>query len=250
MTDPSLLPDCLALRIGLAARALPDTSSAELVRVLVAVLGEPLTEAKLNGLKVKDLRTGANGALSEIDNMAAWRQALQFLHGEADGAAPAAVPTPVEIDGPLPGSIRIACASNTGERLDGHFGSCARFLIYQVSAAEARLIAVRPAPATTKLNPDHSAERVTLIKDCDLLGVLSIGGPAAARVVNSPSSVRRPRKFRCCWASCNGSWRASIRRRGWRRNWAAPWNRRPMWKPMWKLNHDYSAPTDRYCPAG
>jgi hypothetical protein len=33
-------------------------------------------------------------------------------------------------------SIRIACASNRGERLDGHFGSCARFLIYQVSATD------------------------------------------------------------------------------------------------------------------
>jgi len=79
----------------------------------------------------------------------------------------------------------VACASNSGERLDGHFGSCARFLIYQVSPTETRLIAVRPAPKITRLSVDHSAERVTLIGDCDLLCVLSIGGPAAARVVNS-----------------------------------------------------------------
>jgi nitrogen fixation protein NifX len=85
----------------------------------------------------------------------------------------------------IPHSIQIACASNQGERLDGHFGSCARFLIYQVSATEARLIAVRPAPVVTRLSVDHSAERVALISDCDLLCVLSIGGPAAARVVNS-----------------------------------------------------------------
>ncbi|MCB1795726.1 MAG: dinitrogenase iron-molybdenum cofactor biosynthesis protein, partial [Candidatus Competibacteraceae bacterium] len=61
----------------------------------------------------------------------------------------------------------------------------ARFLIYQVSATEARLIAVRPAPNIARLSVDHSAERVALIGDCDLLCVLSIGGPAAARVVNS-----------------------------------------------------------------
>ena len=35
------------------------------------------------------------------------------------------------------------------------------------------------------LTIDHSAERVALIDDCHLLCVLSIGGPAAARVVNA-----------------------------------------------------------------
>jgi nitrogen fixation protein NifX len=185
MTDASPLPDCLALRIGLAARQLPDTTAGQLLRVLVAVLGEPLTEAKLNSLKVKDLKTGAEGALEEIDG-AVLRLALHFLHGEEEAATQTAVPVPrADDDGPLPHSIRIACASNNGERLDGHFGSCARFLIYQVSATESRLIAVRPTSVVTRLSVDHSAERVALINDCDLLCVLSIGGPAAARVVNS-----------------------------------------------------------------
>lgn len=185
MTDASPLPDCLALRIGLAARQLPDTTPGQLLRVLVAVLGEPLTEVKLNSLKVKDLKTGADGALEEIDG-AVLRQALHSLHGEEDATVKTAVPAPhAHDDGPLPDSIQIACASNQGERLDGHFGSCARFLIYQVSATTSRLIAVRPAPVVTRLSVDHSAERVALINDCDLLCVLSIGGPAAARVVNS-----------------------------------------------------------------
>ena len=56
-----------------------------------------------------------------------------------------------------------------------------------------RLIAIRPAPAVVRLTIDHSAERVTLIGDCDLLCVLSIGGPAAARVVNSGiHPIKRP----------------------------------------------------------
>jgi nitrogen fixation protein NifX len=144
-----------------------------------------LTEAKLNSLKVRDLKTGADGALEEIDG-AVLRLALHALHGEEEALAHTAIPVPHAHDtGLLPDSIRIACASNHGERLDGHFGSCARFLIYQVSATEARLIAVRPAPVVTRLSVDHSAERVALISDCDLLCVLSIGGPAAARVVNS-----------------------------------------------------------------
>jgi nitrogen fixation protein NifX len=185
MTDANPLPDCLALRIGLAARSLPDTTAGQLLRVLIAVLGEPLTEAKLNGLKVKDLKTGADGALGEIDG-ATLRLALHYLHGEDGAMAESGIPVPQSPrESPLLGSIQVACASNHGERLDGHFGSCARFLIYQVSATEARLVAVRPAPATTRLSVDHSAERVALIDDCDLLCVLSIGGPAAARVVNS-----------------------------------------------------------------
>ncbi len=185
MTDASPLPDCLALRIGLAARQLPDTTPGQLLRVLVAVLGEPLTETKLNSLKIRDLKTGADNALEEMDG-AVLRLALHFLHGEEEAVTQKAIPTPyTDDDAPLPHSIRIACASNNGERLDGHFGSCARFLIYQVSATDARLVAVRPASVVTRLSVDHSAERVALIDDCDLLCVLSIGGPAAARVVNS-----------------------------------------------------------------
>jgi len=183
MNDASPLPDCLALRIGLAARSLPDTSPGQLLRVLIAVLGEPLTEIKLNGLTVKDIKTGADGALGEI-NGPLLRQALALLKGEDETGSSVATPQPGD-PAEIPHSIRVACASNNGERLDGHFGSCARFLIYQVSATASQLIAVRPAPATTRLSIDHSAERVALINDCHLLCVLSIGGPAAARVVNS-----------------------------------------------------------------
>ena len=47
----------------------------------------------------------------------------------------------------MPGSIRVACASNGGEVLDGRSGSARRFLIYQVSAETVRLIDT-PPPAT------------------------------------------------------------------------------------------------------
>lgn len=185
MTVADSLPRCIALRIALAARQLPDTSSGRLLSILLTALGEPLTEAKLNSLTVKDLKIAADGALSEVDGPLL-RRALSDLKGENEDAKIAEVPQPQPYDeGEMPHSIRVACASNGGERLDAHFGSCARFLIYQVSATETRLIDVRPAPAATRLSIDHSADRVALIQDCDLLCVLSIGGPAAARVVNS-----------------------------------------------------------------
>jgi nitrogen fixation protein NifX len=34
--------------------------------------------------------------------------------------------------GEMPGSLRVAVASNRADNLDGHFGSAPRFLIYQV----------------------------------------------------------------------------------------------------------------------
>ena len=179
------LSDCVALRVALAARALPEGNPASLLRALLAALGEPLTEDKLQTLTVKQLKTADAAALGELD-AAALRQALAVLKGESDAGPASGIPQPHPYrDGELPDSVRVACASNGGERLDGHFGSCARFLIYQVSPAEARLIAVRPAPTIARLSVDHSVERVSLIADCALLGVLSIGGPAAARVVNS-----------------------------------------------------------------
>lgn len=82
----------------------------------------------------------------------------------------------------MPGSIRVACASRSGEQVDGHFGSCLRFLIYQVSADEIRLIDLRTTKSAGKAD-DKSALRAKLIRDCHLLYVQSIGGPAAAKVV-------------------------------------------------------------------
>ena len=71
-----------------------------------------------------------------------------------------------------------------GEELDGHFGSCARFLIYQLSASELRLIDIRSANGPESRD-DKNAFRANLINDCQVLFVASIGGPAAAKVVRA-----------------------------------------------------------------
>ena len=109
----------------------------------------------------------------------------------ADGGAASSVPAPHPYsDGDMPRSVRVACASNNGEMLDGHFGSCARFLIYQVSPAETRLVDVRSGLRTGGAedetpHEDKTADRVDLVRDCELLYVVAIGGPAAAKVVNA-----------------------------------------------------------------
>jgi nitrogen fixation protein NifX len=181
MTHPAL-SDEVALRIALAARALPDTDTARLIRVLDDAVGLPPTERKLARLKVKSLKEALDGELADIDT-GALKEAVAILRGEAEidtDPPPAAEPY---ADGDMPDSIRVACASNNGELLDGHFGSCRRFLIYQVSSCESRLIDVRvPDDAEAE---DKNAYRAGLIADCQVLYAASIGGPAAAKVVKA-----------------------------------------------------------------
>ena len=87
-------------------------------------------------------------------------------------------------EGDMPGSIRVACASLGGEQVDGHFGSCPRFLVYQVSADEIRLIDLRSVEGAEGAD-DKNAYRAGLIEDCHILYIQSIGGPAAAKVVKA-----------------------------------------------------------------
>ncbi len=192
MTQPTL-SDEIALRIGLAARALPDTDIARLLRVLSDAVGLPPAAASLDGLTVKTLKQAAGGELAEIDN-ASLKEALARLKGQGSSAIePAPEPEPYT-DGELANSIRVACASNGGELLDGHFGSCQRFLVYQVAADAFKLIDCRDIdPAAGELQDDKNSYRASLIDDCQILYVASIGGPAAAKVVKRDiHPIKRP----------------------------------------------------------
>lgn len=187
-----------ALRIALAARELPGVSAAGLVTAIATRLGMPLTETKLAAVTVSDLREILAGDHADescvvgADNECL-KAVVRLLWGE--GVAHSELP-PLDPyrDGDMPGSIRVACASNQGEELDGHFGSCERFLIYQVSPVELRLIAARPTLEADHAE-DRNASRAQLIGDCQVVYVQSIGGPAAAKVVRAgvhPVKVVRP----------------------------------------------------------
>jgi nitrogen fixation protein NifX len=181
----------LALRIGLAARHLPDTEPARLLRVLAELVGLPPSEEKLATLRVKDFRSAADGEFNDAAT-GALKRAVACLRGEEgveESGLPASEPY---AEGDMPVSIRVACASNGGELLDGHFGSCRRFLVYQVSAEEVRLVDVRGVGAAPA-DADKNDWRAGLIDDCHVLFVASIGGPAAAKVVKHEiHPVKRP----------------------------------------------------------
>ncbi len=174
----------LALRIALAARALPDTGPARILNVLQDAIGLPATASKLAALTIKSFKAAHGGELADIDNKEI-KTALTFLKAETVLDEVENIPqTQAYKDGDFVDSIRVAFASNTAENLDGHFGSCSRFLIYQISADEKRLIDVRHCNATETAS-DKNSYRASLIKDCALLFVASIGGPAAAKVVRA-----------------------------------------------------------------
>ncbi|OHC72221.1 MAG: dinitrogenase iron-molybdenum cofactor biosynthesis protein [Rhodocyclales bacterium RIFCSPLOWO2_02_FULL_63_24] len=196
-----------ALRVALAARELGEVPVRDLVSALAERLDLPLTEAKLKTVTVADLQVILQGddVVETGTPKDQLKQAVRLLWGEgvahsdlpavavyADGDLPAVAvyadgdlpAVAVYADGDLPGSIRVACASNNGELLDGHFGSCERFLIYQVSPAEARLIDLRPTPEADQAE-DRNVARAALINDCQVVYVQSIGGPATAKVVRA-----------------------------------------------------------------
>lgn len=172
----------VALRIGLAARVLPDTETSQLVNGLVETLGLPLTEEKLNNFTVRQLNSLGDGMFKDVP-LPDMKKAMDFLWGKAEVTIDDQLPKVESYSqDDMPDSIRVAVASNTKEDIDGHFGSCTRFLIYQVSSSETRLIDIR-TPAAVSASDDKNAHRAALIRDCDVLFVNSIGGPPAAKVV-------------------------------------------------------------------
>ena len=175
-----------ALRVALAARELGILSARELVSALVERLELPLTEAKLATVTVADLQRMLQGNEvigTDVLLREQLKQAVRLLWGE-DIVNSDLPPVARYAAGDMPGSIRVACASNRRQLLDGHFGSCERFLVYQVSPDEVRLIAVRPTVAADHAE-DRNVARAALINDCQIVHVQSIGGPATAKVVRA-----------------------------------------------------------------
>ncbi len=178
----------LALRIALAARVLPDVNVPRLIEILHEKVGTPLDDEKLKSITVTNLKTGIGSLDGEEDGedidigLANIKLAVRYLWGEeSDESLPEIQPYK---NGDMPESIRVAVASNSAELLNGHFGSCVRFLVYQLSHDEYRLIDIRSTIEADD-SDDRNLFRVNLIKDCQVIFMQSIGGPAAAKVIRA-----------------------------------------------------------------
>lgn len=178
-----------ALRIALASRVLPGVDVPTLISILHDKVGSPLDDDKLKAITVTNLKTGIGSLDGEEDGedigigLANIKLAVRYLWGEEgeDESLPEIVPYR---DGDMPESIRIAIASNSGASINGHFGSCIRFLIYQLARDDYRLIDIR-STVEADSSDDKNLFRANLIKDCHVLFVQSIGGPAAAKVIRA-----------------------------------------------------------------
>lgn len=174
-----------ALRIALAGKTLAEVDTRALTLRLAEKLGLPVTEEKLAGITVADLKallTGEESVEPDIE-MASIKLAVRYLWGENGDDAD--VPKPESYtEGEIPDSLRVAVASNTAANLDGHFGSAPRFLVYQVGKTAIKLVDVRPTLIADDAE-DKNVARSELINDCQLVYVQSIGGPAAAKVVRA-----------------------------------------------------------------
>lgn len=179
----------LALRIALATRVLPGVDVPQLIGILHEKVGSPLDDDKLKAITVTNLKTGIGSLDGEEDGedigigLENIKLAVRYLWGEEeeDEGLPE-IQTYKE--GDIPESIRVAVASNSGALLNGHFGSCIRFLVYQLSRTECRLIDIRSTLEADNAD-DRNLFRATMIEDCHVLFVQSIGGPAAAKVIRA-----------------------------------------------------------------
>ena len=88
--------------------------------------------------------------------------------------------------------LRLAVASQDGKTLNAHFGSARQFYIYDVSANACQLFAVADFDDRSDESGEHAdgsedriTPRIAALAGCDLLFVLAIGAPVAARVVKA-----------------------------------------------------------------
>lgn len=188
ITTPPITREA-ALRVALAARAMPAVTLPRLIELLQGRLGDEIDEEKLRQVTVTMLKTGFASADGEEDGedigigLEAMKLAVRILWGETQGddALPRIQPY---TEGEMPGSVRVAIASDKADLLSGHFGSCLRFLVYQVAPDEIRLIDIRDT-LDAEFAEDKNLWRAKLIGDCHVCYVVSIGGPAAAKVIRA-----------------------------------------------------------------
>lgn len=170
----------VALRVTLATKVLPKVAPKTLIEGLKTHLETEISEASLDQMTIPDLQTILS-QITQAYEQSSIEEAAQILRGETANYQDW---FPIEEKIETSPSIQVAIASNNPEKLDGYFGSCDYYLIYQLTRETIRLIDVRFA-IESDLAKEKTAFRVNLIKDCEILYLVSIGGPAAAKVVHA-----------------------------------------------------------------
>jgi nitrogen fixation protein NifX len=93
---------------------------------------------------------------------------------------------------PFAPHLRVAIATNDLKSLNAHFGSARRFAVYDVTPETSQFIEAHAFGDVSNESGSHNmtgddkiGPKVEALAGCNLLFVLAIGGPAAARIVGA-----------------------------------------------------------------
>ncbi len=170
----TLLESQVYWRLIALAQAVPEVGQSVLFDWVSGALQGPLSIAQMEKLTLEALQASAPAELAGLSN-ARWQVLLECLQGQL----------PVHLD-PKPAvaeadALRVAFSSNDGLTVNGHFGNCHLFFIYQVTEKGSQLIDIRHfVPDDTQ---EDNETRARLLHSCHLLFCEAIGGPAAARII-------------------------------------------------------------------
>lgn len=177
----------LALSIGLAARALPNIAPKQLINLLIDLLGHPITEEKIHTLTYsyyqQAIKTNFNQSYSDVEIQDSL-VCLKFVDHSQTIEKVKVCAAKLKTGQTLPCSIRVAITSKDGLWIDDQFSNCYKIYIFQVSAVGHQLIEIRDTTTEETIKGDEKrVYRAKLIKDCQVLYSLSIGGPVAAKII-------------------------------------------------------------------
>ena len=134
----TLLESQVYWRLIALAQAVPEVEHNFLFDWICGVLDGPLSTAQLSKLTLNDLKKSPPEGMTSFDDER-WKSVVACLHGELPSHLD---PRPVSA-GESEGQLKVAFASSDGLNVNGHFGKCPLFFIYQVNEKNARLVDIR-----------------------------------------------------------------------------------------------------------
>lgn len=79
--------------------------------------------------------------------------------------------------------MKIAFATSDNETINQHFGWATKFAIWEIASDHASFSGLAEIEATADNEDDKIDARLKVIRDCTIVYITQIGGPAAARLV-------------------------------------------------------------------
>lgn len=168
-----LVLQTMALQQLFHFKELPDLLSYLQAAGVTEINSESLASLAVEQLKSAELPI-AQAELAELD----WPAIESVLQGQL----PDYLIAPETLAEKNASALRCAVASTDGLKIDGHFGKARVMFVFDVAPTDVTLVDIRLCDPNAE---DKNQARADQIRDCQLLFVAAIGGPAAARVIRA-----------------------------------------------------------------